>query len=800
MSLTARPGSGQYGAGGSRVNDLALERAAVELFEELYELPAEERAARLDAATRDWPALRERVEALLAAHQSDTLQTGGAGALLDDEPPPERIGAYRIVSLIGRGGMGSVYRAERMTGDFAHVAAVKIIRPGPASDVLVERFRRERQLLAGLVHPNIAQLYDGGETETGAPWFVMELVGGRPLFEWVEAHRPSREERVRLFAEICAGTGFAHRNLVVHRDLTPSNVLVTDDGRAKLIDFGIARPPAEDESPHDPASLAGLSLTPGFAAPERTTGSTVTTAVDIYSLGKLLERLLPTTGDRDLGAIVARATAAEPGERYPTVQALAADVRAWHSGFPVAARRGGALYVARRFFARHRWSVAAAALALALLTGAFVRAETARRAEAARFEELRSLASYMLFELNGELARTAGNTAARASLADRAQAYLSALADSPRADPELRLEAARGLVSLARAQGVPTQPNLGEVERARANLARAIALLDDDGLPVARGPELVEALSAMAMIDLHTDAKAERAADRLALAEEALAGAQDPRTAAWHKARSTLHKAHIELATLGQEPAEVLRHANLLDSGIAQWPAEMRQSPAAELDRAVASYARALNSYFNDELVAGIGHIRAAERRLETLDAQRRNDPMVLYTLAWAAYLGYGLASGVPEQAAEAERFLDLAARTSERLVALEANDSALQAFSANVHQITSQQLAEEGRAGEAVAMQREVIAMFERSLAAKPLPATANRLATAQVTMGAIGIKLGDRALACDSFRAATRQIAELAERKELLGHNEEQGKVAALNVAVCERGGGIGEFRAPG
>jgi hypothetical protein len=132
------------------LNDLALERAAVELFEELYELPDAARAARLHAATKDWPELRERVEALLAAHQSDSLQTGGAGGLLEDEPPPERIGAYRIASLIGRGGMGSVYRAERMTGDFTHVAAVKIIRPGPASDALAERFRRERQLLAGL--------------------------------------------------------------------------------------------------------------------------------------------------------------------------------------------------------------------------------------------------------------------------------------------------------------------------------------------------------------------------------------------------------------------------------------------------------------------------------------------------------------------------------------------------------------------------------------------------------------------------------------------------------------------------
>jgi len=790
------------GEGGNQLDDLALERAAVALFEELYELPAGERAARIDAATADRPELRARVEALLAAHGGDSLRTGGAGALLEEEEetPPERIGAYRIVSLIGRGGMGSVYRAERMTGDFAHVAAIKIIRPGPASDTLIERFRRERQLLAGLVHPNIAQLYDGGETESGAPYFVMELVDGQPLFEWIEAHAPGRAERARLFADICAGTGFAHRNLVVHRDLTPSNVLVTEDGMVKLIDFGIARPPADEAAPRDPASLAGLSLTPGFAAPERSSGSSVTTAVDVYSLGKLLERLLPPEGDRDLAAIVARATAPEPGDRYPTVQALAADVRAWHTGHPVAARRGQALYVARRFVARHRWSVAAAGLAVILLTGAFVRAETARRAEAARFEELRSLASYMLFDLNGELARTAGNTAARASLADRAQTYLSALADSPRADPALRFEAARGLVSLARAQGVPTQPNLGNTEQARANLTRAIALLEDEDLPAARLPELVEAHSSMAMIEAHTDAKADKAASRLDRAEARLNAAQGNRSEAWHRARSALHKARIELATLGQEPDELARLAGLLESEIAEWPAEMRQGPQADFDRAVALYNRGVHAYFNDELAAGIGHIRAAERRLEALDARRRNDPMVLYTLAWTAYLGYGLASGLPERAADAEHFLDLAARTSERLLALEANDNALRSFSATVRQIQSQALAEDGQARAAIAMQREVIRLFERAVATKRTPAMANRLATSHMTMGAIGMMLGDRALACDSFRTAERQVADLARREELLGHLEEQGKVAARNVTSCERGGGIGELDKPG
>jgi serine/threonine-protein kinase len=324
--------------------EVALEREALALFERALDLPEAQRQAWVAEQVFGRPELIARVSAMIEADRRASLATGMAVEQLEEEPAPERIGAYRIVRRIGRGGMGSVYLGERAAGDFAHRAAIKIIKPGLLSASLAERFRRERQLLAGLTHPNIAQLYDGGETDSGSPYFIMECVDGLPLLEWAERHRPSLAERQRLFRDICAAVAFAHRSLIVHRDLTPSNVLVTERGVAKLIDFGLARPADDGGAPREASSIGSLSLTPGYAAPERMTSGAVTTAADIYSLGKLLARLVPEPGDRELAAIVARATARDPADRYPTADALDADVAAWAAGFPVAAVEGGRAY------------------------------------------------------------------------------------------------------------------------------------------------------------------------------------------------------------------------------------------------------------------------------------------------------------------------------------------------------------------------------------------------------------------------------------------------------------------------
>ncbi|HEX8257807.1 MAG TPA: serine/threonine-protein kinase [Allosphingosinicella sp.] len=794
--------------------DPTLERDAVRLFEELLEIPEAERDAWLAKTAADRPELLSRLQSLREADRRAALRTGaGTEPLEGEQPPPERIGAYRIAERIGRGGMGSVYRAERATGDFAHVVAIKIIKPGLLSEALVERFQRERQLLARLSHPNIARLYDGGEAEAGSPYIVMEYVDGLPLLAWAEEQRLGRDERRRLFLDICAAVGFAHRHLIVHRDLTPSNVLVTREGVVKLIDFGIARPAdVEAEAGEAPRSrsIESLSLTPGFAAPERMTGAGVTTAADIYSLGRLLSRLIPPgPQDRELAAIIAKATAADPANRYPTAEALSADVAAWQHGFPVRAYRTGRRYWLGKFVRRHRLSVAAGAAALILLVAAlgltaraYAQAEAARRAEAARFADLRSLANYMVFDLQGMLERVVGNAEARAALADRAQAYLSALAASPDADDGLKLEAARGLVALAYVQGVPAQPNLGQADRARANLEQALKLLGGlQAAPAATAPPMAEALTARSMVEANIDADPKAAAktqqQAAALLERVPAEA---RGAPWHMARRRLRKAQTEVAVIAQEIDEIARLAGLLESDIKAWPPAMQRAREAEFDRALAAHFRGYHGYFTDRLEASVQAMLDAERRLVALERTRPNDPLVLFTLMWNGYVGYGAASGLPARAGEARRFLEVAERTSERLIQIEPNDHALKSFAGNVRQIQSQALAAEGRHRQAIALQKQVIDLFEAALTPARRAAPLNRLTVAQLTLGNIAAGAGDPALACSGYRAAQASIAELVRRDELLGFVESYREGVARNVGRCQRGAAAGDLEVLG
>ena len=465
------------------MTDPATEREALHLFEALFEIAPGDRAGWIAASTEGRPVLRARLEALLAAQQAQSLRTGGAVAELAEEPAPERIGAYRITGLIGHGGMGTVYRGERAAGDFAHQVAIKLIKPGLLSAALVERFERERQILAGLVHPHIARLYDGGQTDAGVPYLVMELVDGQPLLDWAQASGADRAQRLAVFAQICAGVGFAHRNLVVHRDLTPSNVLVTADGTARLIDFGIARPAdaadaGEDRNGSRPNSLASLTLTPGYAAPERQLSGAVTTAADIYSLGKLLAKLLEDDPDPELRAIAVRAAATDPADRYPTVEALAGDLAAFADQRPVAAVPRTRGYLVRKFVARNRRGVWLAGAAGALLLAAFAttawqwqRAEQARAAEAERFGQTRAIARSLLFDAYDEVSRTPGSTRAREMLARTGLAYLDALARLPDAPLDVQIETVNGYVRLAQVTG--SAGGLMRFEDANVLLGRA---------------------------------------------------------------------------------------------------------------------------------------------------------------------------------------------------------------------------------------------------------------------------------------------------------------------------------------
>ncbi len=786
--------------------DPDVEREALALFELLLDVPEADRDAWIAVHSRGDHRLASRINAIREADRSAILRTGAATEAFEEEKAPTRIGVYRIVERIGRGGMGSVYRGERDADDFAHVVAIKIIKPGLLSEALVERFARERQTLARLIHPNISQLYDGGETEGGSPYIVMEYVDGLPLLDWAERQEAGPAERRRLFRDICAAVGFAHRNLIVHRDITPSNVLITADGTVKLIDFGIARPTNDGHGGglSSRPSIGSLSLTPGYAAPERMTGTEVTTAADIYSLGKLLEKLIPPGDDRELATIVARATAADPLARYPTVDLLGDDVEAWGNDLPVSTVQGGRSYVAAKFVKRHRLGVAAAAAASLLLMGAFAvtwgayaSAERARAAEAMRFDQLRSLANYMLFDLNDRMERVVGNTQARINLADHAQTYLSALAASPGVSDALKLEAAEGFIRLARIQGVPEEPNLGEPDRAKANLDAAERLLDEIGnqqLNVA--PVRARLLAYRALIQAHNDLDREDADRSVVNAITALeAVPAGERDFDWFQARSVVRKSQLSLADLASDAPRIRELAGRLEDEIAHWPAATREGRQAQIDRAYAAYYRAYSLSLTDAVAQSLPAFADAERRFRELDAARPNDPVVLFMLAWTGYSAFPAASALGDTT-RSGHFIELARTTVDRLLALESADTGLKRLSGNVREGESQWLRDQRRYGEAIARQREVVAARETVLAAARNARTLSDLGLSFAILGVIARDAGDRALACGSWQNAERHFSGLASRNELLPYYLEMLTGMRANLVKCAAGRPISDF----
>ncbi|NNF57574.1 MAG: protein kinase, partial [Rhodothermaceae bacterium] len=379
------------------------------LFEAARQHPPADRAAFLDEACAEDATLRAEVERLLALDDEadgffDTLGEAIRRPEPEAVPLPERVGPWRIVREVGRGGMGRVLLGERDDDRFEQRVAIKVVES--AAPGLVERFRRERRILARLDHPHVARLLDGGALPDGRPYLVMEYVEGEPLTRYAEEKQLSLEERLRLFGAVCDVVAYAHRNLVVHRDLKPSNILVSTEGTVKLLDFGIARLLSDEEGD---ALLTGTEQrlhTPVYAAPEQIRGEPVTTATDVYALGVVLYELLtshrpfhPQGRDRralerailkdkptapsaavdqelgrlrrrlrgDLDRIVLKALRKEPDRRYGSVGALARDVERHLAGLPVEARPATLGYRFRSFVRRHRTGVAMTAVAVGLL-------------------------------------------------------------------------------------------------------------------------------------------------------------------------------------------------------------------------------------------------------------------------------------------------------------------------------------------------------------------------------------------------------------------------------------------------
>ncbi|MEN7342310.1 MAG: protein kinase [Pseudomonadota bacterium] len=523
-----------------------LDAKALALFEQSLELPSKERHDWLTEQAGDDAALRDQVLGLLKADVEEGLAIGTGAAIADHlaegPPPPSHIGAYKIIERIGQGGMGAVYKAERDAGDFEHVVAIKLIKPGLLADSLKARFQNEQQILARFTHPNIARLYDGGETPEGSPYIIMEFIEGASLTDWAGRQRLDLDARLALFKTTCRAVSFAHQNLIVHQDLTPSNVLVTDQGEVKLIDFGIAKPQVNNPDPAAPTgSLASLSFTPGFAAPERFQGAGANTLSDVYSLGRLLEALTEAVErPTEIEAIINRATQAAPEDRYPSVSALVDDIGHFMTDQPVNAMEGGSGYRFGKFVKRNAVAFGTVTIAFAALVGALIlttnlyhAAETARGAADKRFNDVRSLANEMMFDIYEEIDAVPGTLSAKQALAGAAQVYLNDLSVDEAATLELKIEAALGFIRLADIQGSPRMSNTGDLSTALATLEQAEKILAT--LPEQEDVEVLSALREIAFVratrELYIEGQTDPATDYLQQAidygERALALAPD---------------------------------------------------------------------------------------------------------------------------------------------------------------------------------------------------------------------------------------------------------------------------------
>lgn len=534
----------------------------LELIDGVIDLPADERLAWLEERCDD-PDLRRRVlERVIAAESGVGLRGSAAEQAADlvahagdERLIGQKLGPYLVEDRIGAGGMGVVYRARRDDAQFEQQVVIKRVRRAAASTALIQRFLQERQILARLDHPGIARLVDGGVDDESVPWLAMEYVDGVPIDEYC-ATRPI-EERLDLFREVCAAVSSAHRNLVVHRDIKPSNVLVTADGHAKLLDFGVAKLIDDDPSNPELTHVGPAPLTPEYASPEQVREETITTASDVYQLGLLLYRMLtganaqrattskivelqrevletrpslPSSvapaplGRRlrgDLDTIVMFALNKDPARRYESASAMAADVLLHLQGKPIAARADSPGYRARRFIARNALAVASGAVILVLLgwiaVSSVLQARSLRverdraQLEAQNAEEVANFLVELFQESDPDIA-AGEDPSARELLARGAERIETELAGQP----QTQIRLMRTIAEI--------EAELGNFEQAHRLLDRALAR----ALPILGLEDAETGLIALRLGELHGDEGNFDAADSMLVVAQSIYGSVVP--------------------------------------------------------------------------------------------------------------------------------------------------------------------------------------------------------------------------------------------------------------------------------
>jgi eukaryotic-like serine/threonine-protein kinase len=540
------------------------------IFHEALQTPEAGRADFILKSCAGDPALFTELRRLLAAFEDEKrFRLPAAGATIEPKGRlGETIGGYRLDAELGQGGMGTVYLAHRADGEFEQQVALKVVSAHLRTQFFTERFRAERQILAGLNHSNITRLLDGGVSATGDPFLAMEYVDGQPIDRYCDARLLAVPDRIRLFLQACSAVEYAHRKLVVHRDLKPGNILVTADSTPKLLDFGTAK--LLLAAPAESTTTRFHAMTLRYASPEQLRGEPVSTSMDVYSLGVMLYELTvgawpfgdpdsPIAGleravrdidpapprslitdesarlrstskpklagvlDGDLGHVISKAIEADPRRRYTSVEQLSADLRRYLAGRPVLAREHTWFYRGARFAQRHRWRLAAGAVLTAGLGFSVLTAVEQYVRGQRRMVQVRNLSQSYLTDILNEVGKLPGSMQARLLIVDRARGNLDQLLPEAPNDPELRRALAAAYLQLGDIQGKPFTVSLGDTAGAIRSYRIADAMARQAG---DRDWEMLAVLVRARRMIAQIDARAGRTAEAVSLLNSALAPAK----------------------------------------------------------------------------------------------------------------------------------------------------------------------------------------------------------------------------------------------------------------------------------
>ena len=773
-------------------------------FAEVEEAPADERSALI--AKLD-PAIREEVESLLAAASSSP----GVLALGEDASPlhiGDTIGPYRLEAELGRGGMGIVYRAARGDGEFRREVAIKVAAGRMFPPEAERRFIQERQILAQLDHPHIVRMLDGGLSR-GQRYFVMELADGVPITAYSRSHALGLSDRLRLFRDLCAAIHYAHQRLILHRDLKPGNIVVTADGSAKVLDFGIAQllQSADDDGTGSrgvETTLRPFSL--ACASPEQLRGERLSLASDIYSLGVLLYELIAGVNPqwnendsfddvyrrvvdgspakpsrvakrlpRDLDAIVLKALAKQPSDRYGSVAELDADIERFLNGRPVIAVPPRAAYVAARFIQRNKALTAtAAALLVLLIAGAAVYVRQARL-ERRRFEDASRLVHSVVFDIQPKLEGVAAALPLRKTLIEETMRYLESVSRDAGNDVGLLHELSNAYRELARVQGDLTTSSLGAQAPAVERFARADALMqraltsapNDPGL-LKDAALLYSRLASFESTQGHADIAFTRAKRAVEYAEQNV----QARPPGEFDAREILAGTTFYLGVAAPQADWDFRIATFkrtqeLFSQLAT------EQPAKEaLSRNIASASRFLSTLYADKQRYGDA-IAESRRALSTNDAilARRPDDA---TIQVEASVDAGLLASYLDsngQVDDAAAVFDRAIALSERALATDAANARARLFLADgARGYAANRLT----AGDPAAARRHITRALDtfssmQSLGQLP-PGVRWRVASATRVLAEIELADRHAAAACEAYRAAARLFDEFGKQSPIV------------------------------